>query len=523
MYYRVLKKNRIIGRTTIIMNISPCCILLLLFTLIASGTGFSQVAFQPLPSPINNSVANEYMPSLSGNGRTLLYSAPMGDYDEQKFCIATQKNGGWSSPEIIPQVNTEAKKLYTSGHFLSYDGSQIYFSSAKFGGVGGNDIWVSNRQGNTWSAAINLGKPINSSGSDIDPSLSSDGRFLFFTRTDDKKTTKGKPCGKIYMSQKLSKENWDEPKLLPSPINIGCECNARLLPDQKGLSFASQRAGGKGGYDQYIAQWNTDGSWATPKPIANINTVEDDLYISIPAGGDYVYYAANTKTNTDIGRSMLPNDLKPSKSMLITATVKLADNVANTKSSTVVYKNAKSYLVYPNQEGRYFIALAANDDVEIAYQADYKKYLPQLIRYKLDTLTKYKELSTEIMLKPIVNNCVYQFSKYPLQGTEASLRNEHTIVARLIRENPLLKFFIEYLEPSLEQSKKDSSAQQIIATNNQISEARNDAEMLMKKITAGIYNANIELKAIEQIYPNTTVAEYASAEKKKVMYLKITK
>ena len=335
--------------------------------------GHAQSTFQPLPSPINNSAANEYMPSLSGNGRTLLYSAPMGDYDEQKICISNQRNGGWSSPEIILQVNASTNKLYNSGHFLSYDGSQIYFSSAKFGGVGSNDIWVSTKQGNTWSAAANLGKPINSAGSDIDPSISVDGQFLFFTRTDDNKTTKGKPCGKIYMSQKLSKENWGEPKLLPAPINMGCECNARLLPDQKGLSFASQRAGGKGGYDQYIAHWKADGSWDVPKPISNINTPEDDLYISIPAGADYVYYAYKVKINTDIGRSLLPSELKPAKSMLITATIKLPDNLGNVKSSTVIYRNAKSYLVYPNQEGKYFIALAANDDVELTYQADFKK------------------------------------------------------------------------------------------------------------------------------------------------------
>lgn len=482
----------------------------------------AQSSVQILPSPINNSTANESSPSLSGNGRMILYSAPMGDYDEQKFCLSIQKNGSWSSPEIIPQVNTEAKKLYTGGHFLTYEGSQIYFSTAKFGGVGGNDIWMSTKQGNTWSAATNLGKPINSNNNDGDPSVSSDGRFLFFTRTESKKTTTGKPCGKIYLSQKLSKENWEEPKPLPSPINMGCECNARLLPDQRGISFASQRAGGKGGYDQYIAQWNADGTWSIPKPLSLINSPEDDLYISIPAGGDYVYMAAKNKTNTDIARSLLPNDLKPAKSILLTVIIKLPGNTANIKGSTAVYKNSKSYLVYPNQEGKYFISLVAKDDVEINFQADYKKYLPKIVRYNLDTLTKYKELGMEIILKPISNNCVYQFSKYPLQGTEASFKNELATIARLMRENVNYKFYLEYLEPSLEQSRIDSSSENIIAVNNQISEARKEAEMILQRIKTMANSSNLEIRSIEKVYPQTEEAEFANNKKDKVMYLKIS-
>lgn len=500
-----------------IFTLSISIIFRLLFIDIVSA----QSTFQILPSPINNSTANESAPSLSGNGRVLLYSAPMGDYDEQKFCISTQKNGSWSSPEIIPQINTEAKKLYTGGHFLTYDGSQIYFSSAKFGGVGGNDIWMSMKQGSTWSVATNLGKPINSIGNDGDPSVSSDGRFLFFTRTDGNKTTKGTPCGKIFLSQKLSKENWDEPKPLPAPINMGCECNARLLPDQRGISFASQRVGGKGGYDQYVAQWNADGTWSTPKPISIINSAEDDLYISIPAGGDYVYHTGVNKTNKDIARSLLPSELRPAKSMLLTATINLPGNTSNVKGSTAVYKNSKSYLVYPNQEGKYFIALTKNDDVEINFQADYKKYLPKIVRYKLDTLSKYKESSIETILKPISNNCVYQFSKYPFQVGETSFKNELITIARLIRENVNYKFYLEYLEPSLEHSIIDSSSENIIAVNNQISEARKEAEIVLKRINNGANNSNIEIKSIEKIYPLTEQAEFADDKKDKVMYLKM--
>lgn len=496
----------------------------IVFVLLKGYASYAQQGFQSMPSPINNPSSNESMPSLSGNGRTILYAAPMGDYSEPKFCISNQKNGVWSVPEVIPTINTENKKLYTSDYFLSYDGSQIYFSSAKFGGVGGTDIWCASKQGNSWSNPVNLAKPTNSEGNDTDPSISADGRFLFFTRTEAKKTSTGKPCGKIYISQKLSKDNWDTPKLLPAPINMGCECNARLLPDQRSLSFASQRTGGKGGYDQYIAQWNSDGTWAAPKPIVNINTPSDDLYISIPAGGDYVYYTATIKSNTDVVRALLPTELKPSKSMIISATLVLPANTSNAKGSTVVYKNAKSYLVYPNHEGKYFIALNATDDVEITYQSDYKKYFPQIMRYKLDTLSKYKELFQTVTLQPILNNSVYHFSKYIVGNNVATSKNEIAVLTRLIKENVGAKFTIEYLIPTLEMGSKDSTNEGIAKVNDKINSAKNDAEALKNRlVNAQVPAENISVAPIEKIYSNTLPAEYGEGGKDKVLFLKLSR
>ena len=478
---------------------------------------------QSLPSPINNQSSNESMPSMSANGRMILFAAPLGDYNELKYCISSQKNGVWAVPEPIPQINTDNKKLFSKGHFLSYDGSQIYFSSAKFGGVGNSDIWYSTKQGNIWSNPTNLGKPINDVGNETDPSTSADGRYLFFTRTDSKKTAGGSPCGKIYMSEKINSNTWSTPKMLPSPINIGCECNARLLPDQRTLTFASQREGGKGAYDQYMTQWLNDGSWSKPLPIP-INTVNDDLYISIPAGGDYVYYSATINKDLDIVRSILPVELKPAKSLLLTASIALPQNINNAKGSTVIYKNLKSYLVYPNHKGNFFIALNQFDDVEIIYQSDYKRYWPTVKRYKLDTLTKYGESIENIILQPMINNSVYHFSKYPLDNISANSKNEIAIITRIIKENPNAKFTLEYLIPNLDNLKVDSSSMNMVDTNDKIESAKKDAESLKNKLVANqISETLISIKPIQEPYVNTSNFERSELDISKLIYLKIIK
>jgi len=69
---------------------------------------------------------------------------------------------------------------------ISPDGSFIVFDSERESGYGKDDLYVSfrNKQGD-WSEAINLGSSINSSKVDFCPSLSPDGRYLFYSSNGD--------------------------------------------------------------------------------------------------------------------------------------------------------------------------------------------------------------------------------------------------------------------------------------------------------------------------------------------------
>jgi hypothetical protein len=58
----------------------------------------------------------------------------------------------------------------------------LYFSSNRHGGHGGFDIYRSTRiSGNNWGKAENLGKTINTDEDEITPSLSTDGKILYFS------------------------------------------------------------------------------------------------------------------------------------------------------------------------------------------------------------------------------------------------------------------------------------------------------------------------------------------------------
>ena len=50
------------------------------------------------------------------------------------------------------------------------------------GGAGGSDIWRTTRAADgTWSAPVNLGAPVNTSGDEKTPFISPDGTTLYFS------------------------------------------------------------------------------------------------------------------------------------------------------------------------------------------------------------------------------------------------------------------------------------------------------------------------------------------------------
>jgi hypothetical protein len=82
-----------------------------------------------------------------------------------------------------PVVNSQYNDGY-GGASISADGLSFYFDSERPGGFGSRDIWVTTRAtvSDPWGPPVNLGPPISTTISDFSPSLSADGRVLFFSR-----------------------------------------------------------------------------------------------------------------------------------------------------------------------------------------------------------------------------------------------------------------------------------------------------------------------------------------------------
>ncbi len=71
---------------------------------------------------------------------------------------------------------------YNCAHaFMTPDGQQLFFSSDMPGTLGSMDIFVCQRNGKEWSMPKNLGSQVNSAATEIFPTISKDGKTLYFS------------------------------------------------------------------------------------------------------------------------------------------------------------------------------------------------------------------------------------------------------------------------------------------------------------------------------------------------------
>jgi len=168
----------------------------------------------------------------------------------------------WSEPvNLGPVVNSSAVDANAG---LSPDEHTLYFVSNRLGGLGGNDIWMSHRQclQCPWETPVNLGAPVNSDAGEAAPTMSEDGRLLFFFST----RTGGFGSADIYVSHRVSTgadgDTWGPPVNLGPDVNTAGAENGSYYVREGGepnavLYFNRTPAGGS--LDIYRVSLTNDG------------------------------------------------------------------------------------------------------------------------------------------------------------------------------------------------------------------------------------------------------------------------
>lgn len=131
----------------------------------------------------------------------------------QGIAVSRRSGNGWSKPENISIPYYQNKSNIISG-YLTADLSVFVFSAETYGTYGVEDIYVCERNADgKWSQPRNLGPRINTQFQEITPSLSADGKTLFFSTNG----RKGSGSFDIYAATRLDEgwTNWSE------PVNLG--------------------------------------------------------------------------------------------------------------------------------------------------------------------------------------------------------------------------------------------------------------------------------------------------------------
>ena len=139
--------------------------------------------------PTVNSSAWDFAASISPDALELYFtSRRSGGYGSDDIWVSRRatKNDPWEQPTNLGSiVNSSASE---SGPVLSSDGLLLFFSGEwnapiRPGGFGNSDMWVTRRASisDSWGAPVNLGPIINSPSLDVAPHISLDGSTLYFS------------------------------------------------------------------------------------------------------------------------------------------------------------------------------------------------------------------------------------------------------------------------------------------------------------------------------------------------------
>jgi len=171
-----------------------------------------------------------------------------------------------------------------------FNENTIIFASRRAGGQGGLDLWYTTFADTAWSEPANLGPTINSQYDETTPFLANDGRTLFFSSNRPESMGGEDIFSAVFDDLKI---DWQAPVNMGTPINTPSNDGFfRLSSDGKTAFFSSDRFGGYGERDIYIAYCKDDitAQTTTSKPelfyavgAENALTSKPEMVVSIPA------------------------------------------------------------------------------------------------------------------------------------------------------------------------------------------------------------------------------------------------
>ncbi|MCC6447998.1 MAG: PD40 domain-containing protein, partial [Chitinophagaceae bacterium] len=186
-------------------------------------------------------------------------------------------------------INTTENEYLPS---LSLDGHTLVFTR----NVGGNeDFFISKKDSNSvWHKAQNMGYPPNTNMPDGGAKLSVDGNYLFYTRCDLRSPDGIRNGGCDLVFSYRQKDKWSEPQYFGYTINTTAyEGQPCLNADNNTLYFVSNREGGYGGYDIWMSTFENK-KWTKPVNLGpNINTAKDETSPFIHPDNETLYFASN--------------------------------------------------------------------------------------------------------------------------------------------------------------------------------------------------------------------------------------
>ena len=215
--------------------------------------------------PTINTSADEGAPAFSRDGHRMYFSSTRtGGLGGNDIYVShrrhTHDDFDWAPALNIGSAINTASNETNPSLFQDDDGAMtLYFDSNRPGGFGpftddgahnGNDIYASVRlPDGTWSGAMLIGE-LSTTAADRQPVIRRDGLEIFFASDRDDSAALD-----LWVSTRPTTwDPWSTPVNVGAPVNgTANEAGPALSPDGQTLYFQSNRLGGRGAFDLYLA------------------------------------------------------------------------------------------------------------------------------------------------------------------------------------------------------------------------------------------------------------------------------
>jgi outer membrane protein OmpA-like peptidoglycan-associated protein len=263
-----------------------------------------------------NSQVEDYGPSYNDDSQQLIFSSKrkvrgIHNVVDEELYVSKRQGESWTEAEPLPKPISSP---YNEGSAcLSKDGTTMFFSRCECPSCHGNcDLFVTRFKNGQWTVPQSLGMAVNSTGWDSQPTLSRTEDTLYFASD----RIGGFGLSDIWFTYKLKNGQWAKAQNMGPIVNTReSEVSPFYHPLYNVLYFSSRgQLLNFGDFDIYKA-YRVGGRWQEPINIGPlVNGKGSEYYFTIDADSKNLYYARSEEKqlkNLDLYSFPLPMEAQP--------------------------------------------------------------------------------------------------------------------------------------------------------------------------------------------------------------------
>ncbi len=395
-----------------------------------------------------NAFVMQYFPVLTADQQQMIFTRRLGggpSDDEDLVISRKDARGRWTEPESISKnINSDLNEGTCT---ISADGRKLIFTSCVGRqGLGSCDLYESVRVGEEWTRPRNLGPAVNSAEWESQPSLSADGRTLYFV--SDRRGGVGRRD--IWVSYLNEKGEWTRARNVGKPVNtIYDEISPFIHVNNRVLYFASNGLVGFGGYDIFFSERDTSGAWTGPENMGSpVNNHEDQFSMFITSDGKKGYFSHEEVRDAGYTVSRIfeidipeANRIRYKSNYvkgIVTDKQTHVPLAASVELINLETRETESLVTSDSVSGAYLIVLTQG--AEYALYVNRKDYLFRSLNFNYSERKDYEPIVLDIELErategttAVLQNIFFDVDKYDLKEKSVT---ELDKVTRFLKENP---------------------------------------------------------------------------------------